>query len=220
MKVPPKRQWRVAASSGDPAARRRRQLRDSVDGGGDGEAVVRDRSRRGRDARRARDLLGRTSRRRNIASRPRSTARRGPLLPHAPWRGRTGRLRLPAGRGAVRSLDQRGLAGRARAGDRRDQSLRSRRRRLGARGGSARRAGPRRRESSRRREHYGRLRRRAVSARRADRLGRGVRNRILGASLRRRRDLSRDGPHRDRRRSKRQFLVALDDEPLFSPDRA
>ena len=59
-----------------------------------------------------------------------------------------------------------------------------------------------------------------VAARRADRVGRGARNRVLDPSLRRRRDLSRDGPHRDRRRRNGQLLVALDDEPLFSLDRA
>ncbi len=220
MKVPPKRQWRAAASSGDP----QRAVDDSYATAWTAEAA--DRPWFEIDLGAVATLGGlevywgeRAPANYRFAS---SLDGEGVVrvLPHAPWRGRTGRIRLPPGRGAVRSLDQRGLAGRARAGDRRDQPLRSRGGRLGARGGPARRAGPRRREGSRRREHYGRLRRRAVSARRADRVGRGVRNRILGASLRRRRDLSRDGPHRDRRRRKRQLLVALDDEPLFSPDRA
>ena len=91
---------------------------------------------------------------------------------------------------------------------------------------SVREDGPRRRARSRPgqafrwREHHGRLRLRALAARGADRMGGELRNRLLGASLRRRRDLPRGRPHRDRRRGQRQLLVALHDEPLPSPDSA
>ena len=50
--------------------------------------------------------------------------------------------------------------------------------------------------------------------------GESLWNRVLGASVRRRRELPRSGPHRDRRRGQRQLLVALHDQSLPSLDGA
>ena len=221
MSVPGKKRWGVTASSGDP----RLAIDDRY-----ATTWISEPSKKPwleidlgeiSDARRTRGLLGRAGVGklwiRILAGRQGVDA----SLPHAPRRRRTGRLRLPARRGALRSLDLRGSAtGAARAGDRRNQSLRARRGRLGAGEGAPRRARPCPGQCARGREHHGRFRLCALSARRVDRVGRDVRNRLLGASLRRRRELPGSGPHRDRRRRQRQLLVALHDQPLSSPDGA
>ena len=107
-----------------------------------------------------------------------------PSLSYAPRRGRSGRVCFPSGQGAIRALDLRRPAGRARKRDRRDQPLWSRRRGVG--GGKGPGCGARlcAGEASQRREHHGRLRLCALSARGVHRMGRRLRNRFLGLPLR------------------------------------
>ena len=200
-------------------SRHRRSLRDDVEIEAGEKAVAQNRPRQGRDPRRPRGLLGPGCAGRLCVQGLARRQAMDPSLSHPPRRGRTGRFRLPSGRGAIRALDLRRPAGRARKGDRRDQPLRPRRRGVGEGGGAGCGARPRPGEAPQRREHHGRLRLCALSARGVHRMGRRLRNRLLGLPLRRRQELSRGRPHPHRQWRQRQLLVALDHEPLFSPDR-
>src|SRR5208282_4995727 len=150
------------------------------------KAVAQNRLREGRDPRRPRGLLGPGRAGRLCVQ---GLARRqavDPSLSHPPRRGRTGRLRLPSGWGAIRALDLRRPAGRARKGDRRDQPLRPRRRGVGEGGGADCGARPCPGQPPEGREHHGRFRLCALSARGVHRMGRRLRNRLLGLPVRRR----------------------------------
>ncbi len=144
-----------------------------------------------------------------------------PLLRHSSWRGRSGRVCVSPGRGAVRTLDLRRL----RQGSADGRLSRStftvpptpppcwKPGRIAALGHAPIRlpAG----ESVT--VDFGRVRSPLGAF---IEWGERLWNRLLGASLRRRRELSRGRPHRNRRRRQRQLLVALDHQPLFSSDGA
>ena len=91
---------------------------------------------------------------------------------------------FPPVKAQIRALDLRRPAGRAGKGDRRDQPLRLRRRGVGEGGGTGRGARLCPGETPQRREHHGRLRLRALSAWGVHRMGRRLRNRLLGLPLR------------------------------------
>ena len=148
------------------------------------------------------------------------------------WRARSGRIfaaraMAKAGRTSLRSLRSRPVlcAGLSTipspTGDRRSSKinlLRTRRRDLCAGGGSHGGARPFPDQASGRRERHGRFRLYAVSSRGVHRVGRDLWNCVLGASVRRRRNLPGSRPHRDRRRRQRQFLVAFHDQSLLAID--
>ena len=107
MNVPHKNRWKATASSGDPRLAIDDRYATTWISKPSKKAVAGDRPRQARDARRTRGLLGPAGAGQPMRSSPRSTASMDPSLPHSPWRGRTGRFRLPSGRGAIRALDLR-----------------------------------------------------------------------------------------------------------------